>query len=318
MQGAVRLRSLYRQTTGFRMIKRFGFLVAVGCAGLALGGCGAASSPTAAAPATPSTTSFGPSLTVPNEGAGVADTVSLGSGKASAGKASGSSSAKHAAKTSSSATGTSSSSAGSSSSKKSSGAGGAGQGSSSSSTGSSSTSSSSSGSSSSGSSGDSEAQTLAAANAKKTPPTIIYRRVIKKVEVKVKVKVRPDVPAGAHLPSKQPQKHMATFITGGGGVACRLGGGAVRCDARSRDWTATKQPKSCRLTWGEGLTVGPAAPAAFACERTRLFGPHLPVITSGYDDELDGATCQIRTFGVTCFDKQDHGFFIARTGYFLF
>jgi hypothetical protein len=130
--------------------------------------------------------------------------------------------------------------------------------------------------------------------------------------------VRPDVPAGAGLPSRAPALSSSSFAAAKGNIGCRIRGGTVRCDVGSRVWTPPRKPASCRVAWGQGLILGSSGSAHFVCARSSVLDPTGREIRSGYDDTVGSVTCQVRSFGVTCFESDGHGFFIGRTGYTIF
>ncbi len=130
--------------------------------------------------------------------------------------------------------------------------------------------------------------------------------------------VRPDVPAGAGLPSRAPALSFSSFATAHGNIGCRIRGGTVRCDVGVRVWTPPSKPASCHAAWGQGLYLGASGRAQFVCARSSVLDPTGDYIRAGYDDKVGSVTCQVRSFGVTCFESDGQGFFISRTGYTIF
>ena len=92
----------------------------------------------------------------------------------------------------------------------------------------------------------------------------------------------------------------------------------MRCDISSRTWQPPRKPSSCKLDWGQGMEVGSSGGAHFVCAGNSVLDPSGAAVAAGYDDEYQGATCQVRSSGVTCFDGAWSGFFIAKTGYATF
>jgi hypothetical protein len=115
-----------------------------------------------------------------------------------------------------------------------------------------------------------------------------------------------------------PALALARFATPGGNIGCMLSAGSARCDLARRVWTPPKQPPSCKLDWGQGLRVGATGPAGFVCAGDSVLDPSGSVVPNGRDVELDSVTCQVRQVGVTCFEKDGHGFSISRSGYTTF
>jgi hypothetical protein len=129
--------------------------------------------------------------------------------------------------------------------------------------------------------------------------------------------VYPSVPAGAHVPSDS-VAHVGAFQTSDGNVGCELSGSSVRCDIAARVWSPPAKPSSCQLAWGQGLAVGPSGAAHFVCAGDSALDPGGTVVPNGADDEVGSVSCQVRYFGVTCFDAAGKGFSISRTGYTTF
>lgn len=130
--------------------------------------------------------------------------------------------------------------------------------------------------------------------------------------------VRPNVPSGAGLPSRSAALSVSRFNTAGGNIGCRISGGSVRCDVARRVWSPPRKPASCHAAWGQGLMVGSSGSSFFVCARNSVLDPTGTYIKPGYDDKVGSVTCQIRSFGVTCFESDGRGFFVGRTGYTRF
>jgi hypothetical protein len=68
------------------------------------------------------------------------------------------------------------------------------------------------------------------------------------------------------------------------------------------------------------VVLGRSGLPAFTCGAAVTSTPvKAPVIADGSDDTVGQFTCQVRTFGVDCFDEADgSGLFISRTGYSIY
>lgn len=130
--------------------------------------------------------------------------------------------------------------------------------------------------------------------------------------------VRPNVPSGAGLPSRAAALSVSRFDAAGGNIGCRISGGSVRCDVARRVWSPPRKPSSCHAAWGQGLMIGTSGPSFFVCARNSVLDPTGTYIKPGYDDKVGSVTCQVRSFGVTCFESDGRGFFVGRTGYTRF
>jgi hypothetical protein len=132
------------------------------------------------------------------------------------------------------------------------------------------------------------------------------------------VHIRPNVPVGAGLPSSHKAASLSSFDAAGGNIGCRIQGGIARCDIAHRVWKPPHKPSSCHAAWAQGLMIGSSGSTSFVCGRTSVLDPTGYYIRPGYDDKVGSVTCQVRSFGVTCFQSDGHGFFVGRTGYTTF
>ena len=149
-----------------------------------------------------------------------------------------------------------------------------------------------------------------------TPPSRVQTVTVAQT-ITVVHTVAPTVPSGAHVPARQ-VAHASAFRTSNGNVGCALNGVSVRCDIGVRVWATPPEPSSCQFAWGQGLVVGPSGDAHFVCAADSVLDPNGYVVPNGIDDVVGSVTCQVRSFGVTCFDGEGRGFFISRTGYATF
>jgi hypothetical protein len=152
--------------------------------------------------------------------------------------------------------------------------------------------------------------------------TIVHTHTITKTITKTKVvtkDVAPKVPAGAFMPSKRPQIAQHRFMITRGDIACLLAAAGVRCEIQDRDWTAPIAPATCTAQWGSTIALGNIGGAKFACGGANPLTAGGKVIPAGWDDTVGNYTCQIRSFGVDCFNaKSRRGFMISRTGYSIY
>jgi hypothetical protein len=126
-------------------------------------------------------------------------------------------------------------------------------------------------------------------------------------------------PVAPFSASAMPALALTSFTTPGNNIGCTLGGGNARCDILVRDWSPPRKPSSCTVVWGQGLTIGTSGKGSFVCAANSVLDPTGQVVANERDDTVDGATCQVRTVGVICFnDATRHGFWISRTGYSVF
>lgn len=146
--------------------------------------------------------------------------------------------------------------------------------------------------------------------------TVYRNRTITKTVTKT---VPPKVPAGAFLPSRHPQLGQRAFTITGTNIGCQVGPTGVRCGIKNRDWTAPVQPRSCKTTWGFTIALAKRGLPEFACGGRSPINPAAKVIPAGWDDKVGDYICEVRSFGVNCFNsKSRSGFLFGRTGYTLY
>jgi hypothetical protein len=150
--------------------------------------------------------------------------------------------------------------------------------------------------------------------------TRIYRiwrtRTITKTVTKT---VPPQVPAGAFMPSTRPELAQHSFTTAGGNIGCVLALTGVRCGITHRSWTAPAQPKHCNSDWGSTLALANRGLPMFSCGGSNPADSAAKLIPAGWDTTVGNFTCQVRSFGVDCFDAKSHsGFLVSRTGYSIY
>lgn len=147
----------------------------------------------------------------------------------------------------------------------------------------------------------------------------IYRNRTRTITKTITRTVPPKVPAGAFMPSKRPELAQRAFTITGANVGCVLATSGVRCGIAHRNWTAPAQPKSCKSGWGSTIALAAKGLAKFSCGGSDPVDTSAKVIPSGWDTTVGDYTCQVRSFGVDCFDsKSNSGFTFSRTGYSIY
>jgi len=115
---------------------------------------------------------------------------------------------------------------------------------------------------------------------------------------------------------------LRMFQSPSGNIDCIMDGGAsVRCDIQSRSWKPPKKPKSCPVDWGQGLGVDATKRGYIVCAGdTALAPPDAPYPTLAYGKKITVGriTCTSAVAGITCRNRQGHGFFLSRQRYRLF
>jgi hypothetical protein len=78
-------------------------------------------------------------------------------------------------------------------------------------------------------------------------------------------------------------------------------------------------PISCHSSWGDTIALPSSGLPKFVCGGSSPVDPAAKVVPPGWDDKVGNFICEVRNFGVDCFDsKTRSGFMISRTGYTLY
>ena len=86
----------------------------------------------------------------------------------------------------------------------------------------------------------------------------------------------------------------------------------IRCDIRSRSWSPPPRPKSCRLDWGQGLSLNRLGRARYVCAGDTALNTG-PKLAYGATRRIGSIVCVSRASGLTCTNAAGHGFRMSRT-----
>jgi hypothetical protein len=115
------------------------------------------------------------------------------------------------------------------------------------------------------------------------------------------------------LPSAAPAAKY--FHSPSGNIGCGVSHQGARCDIRQKDWRPPSRPRSCRLDWGYGLTLGKRGKGRFFCGSDSLLGIGSR-LAYGKSIRRGRFKCKSREDGMKCFNvRNGHGFFISRERY---
>ncbi len=91
----------------------------------------------------------------------------------------------------------------------------------------------------------------------------------------------------------------------------------MRCDVSERDWEPPSKPKSCKLDYGQGISLDAGAAPEFVCAGDTALGggdplPYGQSIASGL------LRCESAESGMSCSDAETgRGFTISKQAYEL-
>lgn len=107
-----------------------------------------------------------------------------------------------------------------------------------------------------------------------------------------------------------------------GNIHCAIyswaGGAEARCDLRELTRSYTRRPAGCDLDWGNAFAVAASGPGVLACVGDTVRDPRNPVLPYGEAVSLGGISCVSAQNGMTCTNRQGHGFSVARARQKLF
>ena len=109
-----------------------------------------------------------------------------------------------------------------------------------------------------------------------------------------------------------PLSDLVTFQSPSKNVGCALDKAFARCDIRKRDFKIPKKPSSCRLDWGQGLSLDVTGKGQFVCAGDTTLGTG-KVLRYGKSMTRGRFTCTSLKSGMRCTNtKNKHGFQLSR------
>jgi len=87
----------------------------------------------------------------------------------------------------------------------------------------------------------------------------------------------------------------------------------LRCDVDGGLRPRPPRPASCRLDWGQGLSMGRTGRARVVCAGDTTSDPSARVVAYGKTWSRGSFRCEVRRSGITCENAAGHGFFLSLT-----
>jgi hypothetical protein len=112
-----------------------------------------------------------------------------------------------------------------------------------------------------------------------------------------------------------------TFRTPSKNIACAYypasitGRAVFRCDLFSG--LKPKPARHCDVDW-TGASMGPRGKAGPTCAGDTVYDPRAPVLAYGRSWSHGGIVCASRATGLTCRNRDRHGFFLSRQSWRVF
>jgi hypothetical protein len=100
-----------------------------------------------------------------------------------------------------------------------------------------------------------------------------------------------------------------------GNINCMLVSGdwnGARCDLFQLTMSYPVRPRDCDLDWGHAFEVGATGQGGPACVGDTVADPGAVVLDYGKSLSLGGVTCTSASTGMTCTNRQGHGFTVAK------
>ncbi len=92
----------------------------------------------------------------------------------------------------------------------------------------------------------------------------------------------------------------------------------VRCDILEAEISYPLRPADCELDWGHAFEVPGQGSAGLACAGDTVATPDSPVLDYGRQITHAGVTCTSEKTGMTCVNRDGHGFSLSRARQRLF
>ncbi len=118
-----------------------------------------------------------------------------------------------------------------------------------------------------------------------------------------------------------PALSTKTFRTPSKNIACAFypasitGRAVFRCDLLSG--LKPRPTRHCDVDW-TGASMGPRGKAGPTCAGDTVYDPHAPVLAYGRTWSYGGVSCTSRATGLTCRNRDRHGFFLSRQSWRVF
>jgi hypothetical protein len=92
----------------------------------------------------------------------------------------------------------------------------------------------------------------------------------------------------------------------------------LRCDVQHSTARPRPTPRSCDLDYGDAFVLHPGGGAGLMCHGDTVADASDPVLEYGRGWSGHGMTCASQPTGLTCRNRQGHGFFLSRAAQTLF
>jgi len=102
------------------------------------------------------------------------------------------------------------------------------------------------------------------------------------------------------------------FRTPSGRIGCLFAERALRCDVLGATNRPPPRPKTCRLDWGHAFELRARGRARLVCHGDTVVNPSARVLAYGRIWRRGGIACTSRRTGLTCSNRQGHGWVLSR------
>lgn len=111
---------------------------------------------------------------------------------------------------------------------------------------------------------------------------------------------------------------LTGFTSPSGNIGCLIDRRSVRCDIEERAWEPPPAPKSCKLDYGQGISLAAGGSADFVCAGDTALGDGGP-LPDGESIAAGLLRCESAEDGISCRDLESgRGFTIAQESFELF
>lgn len=107
------------------------------------------------------------------------------------------------------------------------------------------------------------------------------------------------------------------FQTPSENIGCIDGGRNLRCDINVKTWRSVPRPRWCHLAYGDSIALRGRGRPTWVChgDTVRHMGR---ILRYGTTWRVGPFTCISRVTGLTCWNRNGHGFFLSIQSYRIF
>ncbi|GGJ25341.1 DUF6636 domain-containing protein [Deinococcus roseus] len=107
-------------------------------------------------------------------------------------------------------------------------------------------------------------------------------------------------------------QNLQGFQTPSGNIHCMLFDSELRCDLGTITARVPPRPKDCELDWGNAFGMSLKGKAQRICHGDTVMNPNYPVLQYGKTWKKAGFVCTSLSSGLSCTNKDKHGWVLSK------